>query len=77
MGLHGAAHVGIGCYSRWVPGSVGMAMPGVLLAQSLKSITCFWRTFHMKGALAVLVNKRYLEHVGHFRLIYKRGLGFA
>ena len=29
-----------------------MATSVVLLAESFKSITCFWRAFHMKGALS-------------------------
>ena len=37
--------------------SAGMATPGVMLAQLFKSIMCFVRVFHMKGALAVLANK--------------------
>ena len=37
---------------RWVPGSAGMETSGVL--HSFKSITCFWRALHVKGALAVL-----------------------
>ena len=42
------------CYSRWEPGS---AAPGVLLAQLFKSITCYGRTFHMKGTLAVMADE--------------------
>ena len=52
MGSHG----GIECYSRWEPGRTGMATPGLLLAQSFKSITCFGHAFHMKGALAVMAD---------------------
>ena len=79
MGSHG----GIECYSRWEPGSTGMAMPGFLPAQSFKSITCFGRAFHMKGALAVMADEGFLglasdlEHAGHFRSVYKGWAGFA
>ena len=58
-----------------------MATPGVLLAQSFKSITCFGRAFHMKGAFAVMADDgslglaSVLKHAGHFRLQYKWGLG--
>ena len=54
MGLHMG---GIGSFSRWETGSTGMATPGVLLAQSFKSITCFGRAFHMKGMLAVMADE--------------------
>ena len=57
MGLHRTAHGGIGWYSRWKPGRTGMAMPGDLLTQSFKSITCFRHAFHMKGALAVMADE--------------------
>ena len=53
-GYTGLRMGGIGCYSRWVPGSTGMA--GVPLVQSLKSIMCFERAIHMIGALAVLAD---------------------
>ena len=69
---------GIGCYSKWKPGSTGMETPGVLLAQSFKSIACFGRAFHMKGSLAVMADAVFfgelasvLEHAGRFRLLYK------
>ena len=45
---------GIGCSNSWVPGSTGMATSDILLTPSFKSITCFGRTFHMKGANAVM-----------------------
>ena len=48
---------GIGCYSRWEPGSTRMA----LLAQSFKSTTCFGCTFLMKGTLAVMADKVFSE----------------
>ena len=49
VGFHGTAHGGIGYFSILVPGSVGMATPGVLLAQTFKSITRFGSTFHMQS----------------------------
>ena len=52
---------GIGCYRRWVPGSLGMARPGdLLLVQTFKSMTPFGRALYMKGALAVMADKRFL-----------------
>ena len=63
-------------------GSAGMATSSVLLAQSFKSITRFGRTLHMERTLAVLEDKGFfpglvsvLEYAGHFRLLYKGGLG--
>ena len=60
--LHGTVRgEGIWCYTRWVPRSAGMAMIGILLAQSFKSIACFGRALHMKGAPAVLADKGFLS----------------
>ena len=59
MGNTGQRMGGIGCYCIWVPGSAGMATLGVLLAQSFKSIMRSGRTFHMKGALAVMADDRF------------------
>ena len=53
-GYTGLRMGGIGCCSRWQPGGTGIATPGVLLAQSFQSNTCFGRAFHMKDALAVM-----------------------
>ena len=64
-----------------MPGSAGMAIPGVLITQSSKGIACFGHALYMKGVLSVLANKgllglaRVLKHDGHFRLLYKWGLG--
>ena len=41
----------------WVPGCAGMTTIGVQHAQSFKSKTCFGRTLHMKGVLAVQADK--------------------
>ena len=43
-----------------MPGSAGMATPGVPLAQSLKSIPRFGRAFLMIGAHAVPADERLL-----------------
>ena len=50
---------GIGCYGKCVPGRAEMVTTGVLLALSYKSITCFKRALHMKGARVVLADKGY------------------
>ena len=51
---------GIWCCSLWAPGSAAMEMSGILHVQSFMRITSFGRTLHMKGALAVLVEKDFL-----------------
>ena len=48
---------GIGCCRRWEPGSTGMATPGILLAQSFKSITCFVQAFQVKDATAIMADE--------------------
>ena len=74
---------GIECYMRCVPYCTGMVMPGILLAQSFKSITCFGCATHMKGALAVLAVKVFwglvsvFMHACHFRLSYKGVIWFV
>ena len=66
--------MGIVCCSRWGPGGAGLAMPGVMIAQSFKGITCFGLALHMKYALASLVDEGFFcmvsvfVHAGHFRL---------
>ena len=61
-----------------MPGSAGMTTPGVLLTQSFKSMLCFEGALLMKGMLAVLADNGFFvfEHAGHFRLLYKMGIGF-
>ena len=45
------------------------------------SMMCFGRTFHMKGALAVMADEVFwglacaLEHAEHVRLLFKGGNG--
>ena len=56
-GYTGLRMGGIGCCSRWEPGSTGMATTGVLLAQSFMNITCFEHAFKLKNALAVMADK--------------------
>ena len=83
MGLHGTVRGGIVCCSRWMPGSAGVATPGVLIAQSFKGIACYVCALHIKGAHAVLADKVFfslvciLEHDGHFRLLCKGGIMFV
>ena len=55
-GYTGQRMGGIGCYSSWVPGSTGMATPGILPVQSFKNITCFGHAIHMKGTLEVMAD---------------------
>ena len=59
-GYTGQRMVGIGRLFRWEPGSTGLVVPDVLLVQSFKSITCFGRAFHVKGALACLADEVFL-----------------
>ena len=56
-GYKGLHMGGIGCYSKWVPGSAGTTTPGVPLAQSFNRITCFGRAFRVKGTLVVMTYK--------------------
>ena len=42
-----------------MPGSAGMASPGVKLVQSFKSIACLRRALNMKSALTVLADKEF------------------
>ena len=68
---------GILCSSRCLPENAGMAKLGVILAQSFKSITCFWRAIHMNEAHEILADKGFLglacvlEYDGHFWLQWK------
>ena len=65
-----------------MPGA-GMATPVILLPRSFRSVTCFGRTLHMKGVLAVVADKgffrlvSFLELVGHFMLLYAGSIVFV
>ena len=71
LGYMGLCVGGIGCYSRRVPCSAGMATPDVLLAQSFMSKMCFGRAFHMKGA--VLTDKGVFGACWVFQVVIQRG----
>ena len=43
-----------------------MAAPGILLAPSFKSMTCFGHAFHVKGELAVMADEGFLGFSRHF-----------
>ena len=60
MGYTGLCMGGIECNSRWMHGIAEIAMPDFPLAQSFRSITCFWHAFHMKGVLVVLEEATFL-----------------
>ena len=76
-GYMGLRMRGIWRYSRWLLEITGIATSGILFAQSSKSITCFGRAFHMKGALAVLAYNAFwglvsvLEHAENLRPLFK------
>ena len=51
-------------------------MPGVLLVQTFKRITCFGRAFHVNGVLAVMADGG-LGACWTFQVVIYRGSGFA
>ena len=82
-GYTGLCIGGIGCCSRWVPGSAGMATPGILLAQLFKTIMCFGWAFCMEGVLSVMADKGFLGVLLAFwnmlciSCCYIKGAGFT
>ena len=46
-----------------MPGSTGVATPGILITLSFMDIACFGSTLHMKGTHAVLDDKFFLAFV--------------